>query len=533
MGDIAQAAEEFRKLPAADTEQAAGRQWIDLVKSLASGAGAVGYSGSRPDERLIQDVQERLGAVPERARRILTTVTSLQSAMHGILRDRLLRAVYQNQEDTFQLRVDLGEYYLTQKRFNDAIRQFRQVLSIDPWNIGALFRLGRVYAMKGNWKQALANYEKVYYSDPTYENVLHRYNELARRHPDTFSFGVRSTSDTQRLIYQGSADFLTHLNSLFGLELNYTVGSQRLFVAPAPELPSTFQTNSVTLGVPIDLYGVHLKITPKFGVTVVNHLDGDTVARNLPTSTSLSPASYFGYLSLDPTARIDGALNIGKYLSITATYAYGRQPETYVPSRLRYNIFDNSAEMNVSTNLGFLGGYPFKSSSFRAYGRMDVLSDADIIYTALGELTLGIVNLQKFSTVISLVGNAQLQNSTRTPQPSYLYYAPKGEVVAGGGFQGSTWLPVGTDTLGLSLRAIASSYMQQIFSSANLTKLLQLSGEGRVEYDRGNSSVYLDTSFSATYQYDPVLAAPQSPWNYWSLAVSLGYSAQLPSLLTP
>ena len=533
MGNLAQAKQELAKLPGDSTERTTIGQWTALEETLSPQPVSTGYVGSTPNEALIQELTKRLDGVGMSSRSSGSAVTALQSTMHAILQDRLVRAVYQNQEDTFQLRSDLGDYYLAQKKFDDAIRQFRQVLAIDPWNIGALFRLGQVYSMKGNWKQALANYEKVYYSDPTYENVAHQYNELARQHPDALSFDVQTTADTQRTMYQGTASYRTNINSAVGFSLSYLTNTQRLFVAPSPESPSSFRTSSALVGVPLDLYGLGLKLTPKVGATLLNRLDGNTVAQAVPSTSALLPGGFFSYLKVDPTLALDAQLTVGKYLYITGNYTYERQPETYVPSRIQYNIFDNSGELNATANLGFIGVYPFKSSSFRAYGRIDLLTDANYIYTALGELTLGLLSIPKSSTQLSLIASAQLQDSKTTPQPSYLYFAPQGEVVAGGGLSGSTWLPAGSDSVGLSLRAIASSYTQRTFTPADITKMYQLSGEGRVEYDRGGAAVYLDTSFSATYQYWPVLAASQSPWNYWSMTVSLGYSAQLPSLLAP
>ncbi len=543
MGNPARATAELKKLPADSQETHNAFPWLDLASTLSQALSATGFSPGVPDEKLVQDVLLRLDSTSAEAKQETNAIAVDQSTMHGILRDRLIRAIYQNQEETFQLRKDLGDYYLTERKFEDAIRQFRQVLAIDPWNIGALFRIGQVYKSKGNWKQALANFEKVYYSDPTYENVAHQYNDLARQHPDSLSFDAWTMTDSQHLSFRGSAEYSTPIDSTFGLDIRYAVNTQRLFAMqidqtvppPTPpypsEAPNSYQTNTVTLGVPINLYGIKLKITPRIGGTVANRLDNAT--------TSNLAVLNLGNLVVDPVVVVDGELSLGRYVYLTGNYTLERYAETYGPYLLASagilsppvtSVFDNSGEMNLSVNLGFLGGFPFKNSSIRSYGRVDFLSDSNLIYTVLEELNLNLLTIPKTATSISLIGSAQLQNSTRSAQPTYLYYAPMGELLAGGGVQGSTWLPVGGDTIGLSIRTIASYYGQKIFSLSDLINLYQLTGEGRIEYDRGNGAVYLDASLSATNQYQP---AANPRWNYWSMTISLGYSAQLPTLLAP
>ena len=101
----------------------------------------------------------------------------------------MVRAFYAWDRATAQIRNELGDYYLAQEPpgLAEAIDQFRKVLTIDPNDISASFRLGKVYQWKRDWKAALDQYARVYKADPSYENVAALYNQVAREHADSFS----------------------------------------------------------------------------------------------------------------------------------------------------------------------------------------------------------------------------------------------------------------------------------------------------------------------------------------------------------
>jgi hypothetical protein len=249
-----------------------------------------------------------------------------------------------------------------------------------------------------------------------------------------------------------------------------------------------------------------------------------------PSQSFVSLGDFFGSLHAQPFVQVDGSLALGQYVYLAATYFYGQQQETFVPGR--YAIFEHSAEASVATNLGFIRSYPFKYSSMRTYGQAEFLSDGNTMTTVSQDLNIGLLALNNPDTRLSVVGSFQLQNSKHSVPVEY--YTPIGAMLAGGGIQASTWLPVGQDSIGLSLNTKVSSYQEHVFDPSSLIRRLQLDGEARVEYDRGLTALWLDVALSTTYRYYSVQPDPTNgTWDYWSLSISLGFGTQMPKLLTP
>ncbi|WP_455383417.1 tetratricopeptide repeat protein [Salinispira pacifica] len=552
-GNLNAALTEAGKLPADDSRFAAATEWSSMYRAVrqavpdlaaaasgtstdsGSGAGSEGGGSSSAqfrtlDQARVQELISELQKAAASAAAEATKITRLSQTLHDALWSRMIRTLYRNQEATFQLRNDLGGYYLAQKKLDDAIRQFNQVLAIDPWDIPAVYRLGQVYEWKGAWSAALANYEKVYYSDPTYENVAHRYNELARKHPDSLNISGKTTADTSIVRYEGNVDYNTLFNSVLGLHLQADAAAQRLYKPPTGESVSDYQLYTITVGLPLDLYFWGVKLEPQVGAALANRLFENSTVSSPSFPAYPGADRYFGNFTVSPVLQLDASVGIGQYLYLSGTYRYDRQPETFVPGRPA--IYEHTGELNLTTSLGFIGGYPFDISSLRTYGEASFLSDGNLMTTAVQDINIGLLSLEKPSTQLSLLGSVQFQNSAR--QESVNYYTPLGVLLAGGGFQGSIWLPAGEDAVGISLRTLASYYLEKIFTPADMIKRLQLDGEARFEYDRGGAALYLSLQASTTYRLDPPPPNPgQGPWDYWAFTVSLGYGAQLPKLLVP
>lgn len=540
-GNLNAAYTEAAGLPADDSRFAAASAWSSMYQSIIQAVPELSpvSSATTPspapssfrttDLARVKELSVELQKAAASSATTLQKIREMQQTMHDALWARMIRTIYQNQEDTFQLRNDLGGYYLSEKKLDDAIRQFNQVLAIDPWDLAAVYRIGQVYEWKGAWSQALANYEKAYYTDPTYENVAHRYNELARKHPDSLEISGKSTADTSIVRFEGTADYNTLFNSVLGLHAHLNAAAQRLYKPPTSEPVSDYQLYTVTLGLPVDLYFLKVKLEPQVGAQLANRLFNNSTVASLPAYPGAD--RYLGNFIVSPVLQLDASVGIGQYLYLSGTYRYDRQQETFVPGRPA--IYEHTGELALNTNLGFVGGYPFNISSLRTYGEVNLLGDGNLMVNAVQEVNLGLLSLDKPSTQLSLLGSFQFQNSAR--YESVNYYTPIGVLLAGGGFQGSIWLPAaGADTVGISLRALASSYLEHLFTPADLIKRLQIDSEARFEYDRGNAALYLDLQFSTTYRYDPPPPDPaQGPWDYWSFTVSLGYGAQLPKLLAP
>jgi len=63
---------------------------------------------------------------------------------------------------------NLGSLYLKQERYDDALREFKDVLRFDPQSIVAHNGLGKVYHQKGKLKEAIASYQEALKRAPTY-----------------------------------------------------------------------------------------------------------------------------------------------------------------------------------------------------------------------------------------------------------------------------------------------------------------------------------------------------------------------------
>ncbi|HUX51950.1 MAG TPA: hypothetical protein VMW73_14240, partial [Spirochaetia bacterium] len=419
-----------------------------------------------------------------------------------------------------------------------AISQFQQVLAIDPWNVGAMFRLGQVYEWKGDWHQALANYEKVFYSDPTYENVIKKYNDLSSQHNDSLAFTALAYSDSSRLQYEGTADYNALVSSLVGIHGRFRTDTQLLYRPPSPELPTDYQLYSFMIGVPLNFYVAGLSIEPQIGVTMSNSLYNTNSSTNplaYPSQTYVPLGTYFGAFHADPYARLDATFSAGQFVYLTGEYFYGREQETFVPGRPA--LYEHIANASISTNLGFINSYPFKNSSLRTYGEVDFVNGApgtpDNIMTNLEQdVTLGLLAFDNPYVRLSLVGTVQYQNSLNSV-PVY-YYTPIGVLLAGGGFQAAATLPVGADSMAFSLSGKLSSNQDHLTDPANLIQRLQVDSEARVEYDRGNMALWLDAQLSTTYRYNSAQPDPTTnTWDFWSFTVSLGFTVQMQKLLQP
>lgn len=64
--------------------------------------------------------------------------------------------------------LNLGLLYIKQESYDDALREFKDVLLFDPENITAHNELGKVYYQKGKLKEAIASYQEAIQRAPAY-----------------------------------------------------------------------------------------------------------------------------------------------------------------------------------------------------------------------------------------------------------------------------------------------------------------------------------------------------------------------------
>jgi tetratricopeptide (TPR) repeat protein len=460
------------------------------------------------------DVEAALNALEAAEKLAQEKTRDLQENLQMLLRlyeNRLVRSMYRLGENTYLIRNELGDFYLREQNFPEAIRQYKQVLAIDPWDVETIYDLGTIYEWSGDWKQAMNNYQRVYWSDPLYENVSARYNQLARQHADSFDLTVYTLIESSKLTMRSEASYSTWLNTMVGLNFDYTVDAVDINPDTAGE---THVIHDLNIGVPLYFHTAKLTLIPSVGVHVKN-LDVllDSVEE----------------VKRAPHAGLDFGWALGQYLYLNGGLAWGWKSET--DSLDTFTFYSEAAELSINTALSFIKAYPFRYSSMRSYGKVEHVSrwpgfdftgsDSNWIYEAAQELILGILRIDEPYVELNLVGNFTYQNS----ESAAVYYTPQGEMAANGGLSGSAWIPVGkASTFNASLRAVAGMSWED-FGSALETSEAEFEVEANLGLSKGDAYYYLRTVYSGPFQYDS--------GDYRSLYIGLGFSSQLPRLLAP
>ncbi len=491
---------------------------LTVEKTLDSG----GYTVSDSDiESILQSLRDAQIDSSEK----VSVISENQGIMHVLMQNNLIRTMYAFEESTYLLRKELGDFYLADQKPEFAIRQYRQVLAIDPWDMSAVFRLGKVYEWTGDWKEAMVYYKKVYDVDPFYENVLSLYNNLARKYASSLSFNSSFLTEPDKATFSTEA-LMTHpINTFLGWSLRYENEVIRKYavwddVALVTLDPYTYMYNLISVGVPIDIYFLNWKITPWVGLNFWNELDEN---QDAPTP---------GFSGLWPHLQLDTSVTIARYLYIYGTFQWGRYAETIDP--LRNEILSLSMEGAILLDFGFTGIYPFKISSVRLFGDADILNDSNIIYSGGLEYIHGLVDREDPDLYLALIAKG-LYESSADDEGSPNYYAPHKNVIAGGGIKGTLWLGLPNErTLGISMLALGSAYLANVTTDA-ITKSFKLEAELGLEFINGDSTYTLGVNFSDAFVFSPDatnLSATEG-WDYWSMDLKFGFSARLPKLLSP
>ena len=346
------------------------------------------------------DLEEEMGNLlsvldsrEKETQKIKKTIKNDLRFMHRALERRMMRSFFYLEENTYLLRNELGDYYLKEEDLNSAIRQFRQVLAIDPWDIDAVYRLGKVYEWNGNWSQALKNYRRVFWTDPMYENITGQYNQLARQNADSLEFSAYSLTDSSRIQFHGEASFTNLLNSVLGWRFAYQTDGTRIYrpVDSEKESPPNYLVHELSVGLPLNFYFWKLKLTPTLGAYFLNDLYKEETAFGLAGEVSVF--EYLGFNKLEPHFSLEVSFGLGPYVHLNGSYQYGMKEETFVPQREL--VSRHSGELNVNTALSFIKAYPFRDSSMRTYGQIEFLSDENFLYTLAQELNIGLFTMQE------------------------------------------------------------------------------------------------------------------------------------------
>ncbi len=458
-----------------------------------------------------------------------------------LYRRAMVRAFFAWDQETSSIRNELGDYYLAEEPPNleAAIDQFRRVLAVDPHDLSATFRLGKVYQWKRDWKSALDQYQKVFTADPTYENVAALFNQVAREHADSLGSLASYLADSQRIQWHAETSYTHLFNTTWGLAAAYATDAMRIKRditrgdgSVATE-NSVYQVHDVSLGAPFTFPDANVTLTPRIGACVVaNSLN--TEAPKTADPPVIQDA--FGLVfPPEPYAKLDAVLGLWNALFLTTTLRWGRQPETLDPVReatIGGKIYDASAEANLTTQLSFIDAWPLRDTTLRAYGKIDLLHDQgfgfeNFLSTAVGELTVHLLKGGTPYSLLTLIGNVTYQHSD-VPEP-YAYYAPSEIFSAGGSLMGSTWIGMGGGrVLGLALRAYGGTFQERTLAADGFIPRIKAEAEANVSIAKGNATWTLTALADATYN-----AAAADPWDYWSAFIRLGYSLKMPEVLAP
>jgi tetratricopeptide (TPR) repeat protein len=453
---------------------------------------------------------ETLEAAEKLAQEETQDLLDNQETLMGLYQNRLIRSMYRLGENTYLIRNQLGDFYLKEQNFPAAIRQYKQVLAIDPWDIETIYDLGTIYEWSGDWKRAMTNYQRVYWSDPLYENVGARYNQLARQHADSFELTAYTLIESSRLTVRSDASYSTWLSTALGLRVGYT--------ADAVEIGgSTYLIHDFDIAVPLYFTTARLTLIPSVGA----QLTGEDLEAFFPEHGRVRSA---------PHAGLELGRPLGQYLYMNGGLSWGWKTATDFPDTSEF--YAEAAELNISTSLSFIKAYPFRYSSMRTYGKVEHVSKdlgfdfesssgSNWIYAAAQELILGILRIDEPYVELNLVGNFTYQDGGSATQ----YYAPEGEMAAGGGLSGSAWIPVGeASSLNVGVRAVANQTWEY-FGEASQTSEATFEVQGNLGLSKADAYYYLRTAYNGPFAYDS--------GDYYSFYIGLGFSSQLPRLLAP
>ncbi len=471
-----------------------------------------------PSEEELKTLLARFDEIAKHIPELRNKNDDMQRTVHEVLYEKMIHAIYRNQESTVEQRNQLGEYYLKENDLDSGIRQFRQVLDIDPNNIRGIYRLGSIYQWKQDWNKAMEYYKNVYTLDPFYENTVSLHNKLAGEHAHSVSLHTNYFTDPYTHRWQSDASTLLHLNTFIGVEAAYGMDVVTL------RNQTTYLVHDVRAFLPLTFPALALSVHPGAGIALVE---------SKSTTASSSPADGFDYARYvadpSPYAHVDILLGLGRYLFLTGSYRWGQYEETYAP--FRESRTAHSFDISFSVNLGFINLFPFNGISFRTYGKGDAISDSNFILTAAQDILVPVFQGGNPYFSIQVYGNFTFQNGFGSS--IYQYYSPPGVLIAGGGFTASTWIAFAQNTLGISFRGFVANYDEQILTPENLKRRLKLEGELSVNLTLQNAEIACGGVFSAAYNYAANMLNFQPSWDYSSLSVRLAYTVKLPDYILP
>ncbi|MCD6397666.1 MAG: hypothetical protein J7L71_09005, partial [Spirochaetaceae bacterium] len=459
----------------------------------------MGFLGEDPADD-IDNILKSFTQIKTDIRTYQKNVNEEISSIHKMLKTKMVQGFYKLAEDTYLLRNELGDFYQNQKMFPEAIKQYRQVLAIDPWNLSAKYKLGLVNHWNGNWAKAMNLYNAVYQEDPTFGNVTSFYNELAREHADYLNYSASTFADSSKLSFLSSVEYRHNINGAFSLVTDYSIEGVTLFSGADS---GTIQTLSEKLPVDLSLF----TISPMLGINVISD---DSFA------SDTNPLNYLQRYAYNFRAGASLATSFGPVI-LDGTYLYDWDRDTLVSG---LPVSYQQGDASVQLDFAFTNKPVLKDSSLRLFGYGKLMNDSNLIWGSFFELINS--NLLRSSPDISLdiKGNFSFEDSTSSGTS---YWSPDSVLYAGGGLELLGAFPISEDTYFNNKLRFASGYYID-------------GGSSGVSFEIGDTLGYERKAFSGYFRvfstFKNKIAPDNNPMDYWSLTFELGGNANLPDLLS-
>ncbi len=428
--------------------------------------------------------------------------------IHSFLNTMMTQRFYNLAENTYLLRNELGDFYQNQKKYPEAIVQYKQVLAIEPWDISAKYKLGQVYHRNGDWSKAQELYREVYEEDPVYGNVTAFYNQLAKEHSDHLIFTGSTFADTSQISFTGDTQYRMNINGTFSFMADYTV-NYTLYPASAALYAPTSLLNSFSIGIPLSFNRFILK--PNAGISLESDLvDQDTRAGY---DTNSTPLDFFSTYNLYPFGGVEMEISAGPVI-VTAGYKYNWMAETFHPEDTPVSFQTGSGSVQI--DFGFIKKPVIQNTGLSVSGYLQFLDDNNSIFGVSSEVNNYFLILDKPETTFGITGSFSWESSKIDSLNSPSYWLPVDSYRGGGAVSVSSEFDLNRDiSFSDDLRFYSGYYSDDTGNG------LALELSNVLNYNRKDFSGYLKLSGTMKGNFE-----------YWSFTIEFGADAGLPDLLS-
>jgi lipopolysaccharide biosynthesis regulator YciM len=511
------------------------------VKDFLLKYAAVGqYMGQVSDdyEKELQALAAKFSGIISEAGKNKQLAEESAAGLLDLYYQRLIRTFFYNQQNTYLLRNELGKFYQEEENLNAAIRQFEQVLAMDPNDMAAIYQLGLVYRWKGDWCSAMDHFKQVYDRDPLYERSAAFYNDLARQNSPILQYSFNYIIDTATIEMTGATtsreselDFTYPLNTMFAFNAAYDIDYYTYYKEWAVDTdvkPFTYHYHDLKLGMSFYHLDWGLRVSPFAGLRLLLSDDFYLDARDQEFS-SKPEAIFQGYYELEPYAYLEAGLWENGMFSALFRGGYERYHETY--AYFLPNVFEIWGELNLILKLEFIDFPVIKGTKIRGYGKGEMLDDGNIIYETAGYLDMTFLDLDDpidfDATLYAQVWYQDSTNDEYTPSEDS-YYKPQNKFQIMGGLGFSLYLPVNQGQIfGISVKAQGGPYSEYSASTDEQYNLIKVEGDFTLEYVINTLRFYLASNYQGIYETDGLLKDVY----YCQLSFKLGLEARFPSLI--